>query len=124
MSNRKLFYILNFGLLIAFIAGVAVDQKREWKVYQKKYASMEIERLSADLPKAKDAEDPKKIESQIAFFKNKPLEIRQIMADDLGRIDRCVTCHVGMDEFANPSMTNPYKENPYKAHPGDFAKTH
>ena len=36
---------------------------------------------------------------------------------DLDRIDRCTSCHVGMDEFSNPSLTNDFTKNPYKAHP-------
>lgn len=48
-----------------------------------------------------------------------PLEIRQIYLEDLNRIDRCVTCHAGVDNpaFASAAL-------PLTAHSGDFLKNH
>ena len=52
------------------------------------------------------------------------IQIQQIMTPDLGQIDRCTSCHQGMDSIATPSMQNPFPENPFKSHPGDFLKNH
>lgn len=89
--ERKLFYVLNFALLAVFAAAYVMDFTPEWKTYQKNYYKMSKSRSG--------------------------LEIKQIIAKDLGRVDRCITCHVGMDEYTNPTMANDFTEHPYKAHP-------
>ena len=64
--------------------------------------------------------DPKKaadIKAAARRMRHSPMEIKQIIVADLGRFDRCVTCHVGMDEYTNPTLKNDFKEHPYKAHP-------
>src|SRR3989338_9136147 len=50
-------------------------------------------------------------------MRRSPMEIKQIISVDLGRFDRCVTCHVGMDEYTNTTLKNNFTEHPYKAHP-------
>ncbi|MBI4051361.1 MAG: cytochrome c, partial [Elusimicrobia bacterium] len=88
---RKLFYFFNFSLLAVFIAAVVTDHNREWKKYQRAYYRKTAQK--------------------------RPLEIKQILVKDLNRVDRCITCHVAMDEFTNPSLTSDIPDNPYKAHP-------
>lgn len=55
---------------------------------------------------------------------SRPIEIKQVLATDLGQVDRCITCHQGMDNIATPSLTNNFTENPYKSHPGDYLQNH
>lgn len=121
---RKLFYIFNFSLFGLFIIAVIQDWDRPWKKYQKRYYQMERERLQAQLIKVNDEEEIKSLKRQLAEVKQRPLEIKQIMIESLGRVDRCITCHVAMDEFTNPSLTNGYMENPYKGHPLELVKAH
>src|SRR5262249_50820189 len=47
------------------------------------------------------------------------IEIRQLDLPQLGTTDRCVSCHVGMD---NPAMAG--KPQPYCPHSGEFLKHH
>jgi mono/diheme cytochrome c family protein len=47
------------------------------------------------------------------------IELRQIDLPALATVDRCVTCHVGID---NPAMADAPK--PYRAHSGDYLKWH
>ncbi len=117
MSLRKLFYVVNFGLLGLFIVAVAVDSCREWKGYQKEYYRRAAVDAETRLAAATDEGEKKELAAEAKRWRRRPLEIKQILAKDLGRADRCVTCHVGMDEFTNPTLTNSFKENPFKAHP-------
>ena len=48
-----------------------------------------------------------------------PVEVRQLYLGDLGRVDRCVTCHVGID---NPKMAD--RPQPLTAHPGNLLEHH
>jgi mono/diheme cytochrome c family protein len=109
MSHRSWFYALNFGLLAVFIAAFALDFTPEWKKYQKEYykqtaAALEKEGGEQNLALAKK-------------LRREPLMIRQILNKDLNRADRCVTCHVAMDEYANPTMKSSLTQHPFKEHP-------
>ena len=117
MSLRQLFVLLNFGCLAVFIAAVVVDDRAEWKPYQSAYYEKTAQDLEQKLAAAGDPAEKKELEGQIRKWRHHPLEIKQIIAKDLDRVDRCVTCHVGMDEFTNPTLVNDFKENPYKGHP-------
>jgi mono/diheme cytochrome c family protein len=121
---RKAFYILNFAILGSFVAALIVDNNREWKTYQKEFTRREIERVQGELASAKDEKARASLAGQLDNLKHRPLAIKQIMATDLGRVDRCVTCHVGLDEIANPSLVTPYKEHPYMSKAVDVHKTH
>ncbi len=50
---------------------------------------------------------------------NFSIELRQISLPQLGTVDRCVSCHVGIDD---PRMTD--VPQPYAAHPGRILETH
>src|SRR4249919_2641095 len=45
--------------------------------------------------------------------------VRQVWLPDLGRVDRCTTCHLGVDDpaFANAPA-------PFRGHPGTWLTTH
>lgn len=117
MSYRKLFYVCNLLLLVCFVWALLVDNDAEWKVYQKTYYRMTAASMDAAAAQEKDPVKAAKMRKDAAKVRNTPLEIKQIIAGDLGRYDRCITCHVGMDEYTNPSMKTPFKSNPYKGHP-------
>ncbi|MFQ5652271.1 MAG: c-type cytochrome [bacterium] len=48
-----------------------------------------------------------------------PIELRQIYLPELNRVDRCVTCHVAIED---PRFVD--QANPLKTHPGDYLETH
>src|SRR5579871_42400 len=112
---RKLFIWGNLILLLVFLAAVAMDLaapylSHGWAHYQMAYRKMQV-----------DQETNEESRKSIA---NRPIEIKQILATDLGQVDRCTSCHQGMDSIATPTMVNNFTENPYKSHPGDFLKNH
>ncbi len=122
--KRTLFYVLNFALLGLLVVAAIQDGDREWKDYQKEYFSLETERLKGELAKADSPKLKKSLEEQIAALRWRRPAIKQIMANDLGRFDRCVTCHMGMDPLANPTLTTPYKGHPYQTRDIKEHKTH
>jgi mono/diheme cytochrome c family protein len=74
------------------------DGERDWKDYQKTYYARV----------ASMASDAAQREQALAM----PLEVKQIQTKVDGRVDRCVTCHLGMD---NPRFAQ--AEKPYTTHP-------
>jgi cytochrome c551/c552 len=118
MSYRKLFYAANLLMLGVFLWALAVDNKAEWKDYQSKYFSMTAAEFDKQAAAEKDSKKAADLRAQAYKARHMPLEIRQIIVNDLGRYDRCTTCHVGMDEYTNPTLKTPADwPNPYKGHP-------
>ena len=89
-------------LVLLVIAALQENLLSEWRGYQRDYATVLAEQSSDGT-------------SSTAFT----VEPRQLFLADLGRIDRCVTCHVGID---NPSMKG--QPNPLAVHPGDLLEHH
>lgn len=71
-------------VLLGFIA--FKEENREWKNVQKQYFAVE-QKVAA----AQGREVPPQ-----------KLSLKQVMVKDLGSVDRCITCHVGIDD---PNMT-------------------
>lgn len=122
---RKWFYGLNFAMLALFVAAFVDDYNAEWKKYQKQYYKLQSEAYKKQAEAAKDPKEKERLELESKKMRGAPLEIKQIISRDLNRIDRCITCHVGMDEYTNPTLTNDFAEHPYKAHPQlDLVRKH
>ncbi|MFI5347203.1 MAG: c-type cytochrome [Elusimicrobiota bacterium] len=118
MSYRKLFYAANFLMLGVFIWALAADNKAEWKDYQSKYFQMTADNLEKQAKAEKDSKKAADLLALAQKTRHSSLEIRQIIVGDLGRFDRCTSCHVAMDEYTNPTLTTPADwPNPYKGHP-------
>jgi cbb3-type cytochrome c oxidase subunit III len=54
-----------------------------------------------------------------ALYENFRIELKQISIPALHTVDRCVSCHTGVDD---PRMVN--LPNPFARHPGDILKNH
>ena len=117
MSYRKAFIVSNALLLASFIWAFVKDFRAEWRPFQAKYYQMSAEVLEKKAAAEKDPKKSADLKVEARKMRSSPMEIKQIIAGDLGRFDRCVTCHVGMDEYTNPTLKNDFKEHPYKAHP-------
>lgn len=106
---RRLFIWGNIVLFLLLVAAIVVDHRRPWMPYQRAYRRMQAEQETGEARRS---------------ILNRPGRIAQILANDLGQVDRCITCHQGMDPIVTPSLENPFKENPYRSHPGGFLKAH
>jgi mono/diheme cytochrome c family protein len=77
----------------------------EWATYQQQYKKLLLEKAGDDGARAKArALTP---------------EIQQLYLADLGRLDRCTNCHLGVE---NPLMAG--AAVPFKPHSGDYLKYH
>ncbi len=117
MSYRKAFIVSNALMLGAFIWAFVKDFNAPWRPYQAKYYQMAGDALDKQAAAEKDPKKASDLKAEAKKIRHSPMEIKQIIAGDLGRYDRCVTCHVGMDEYTNPTLKNDFTENPYKSHP-------
>ena len=91
-------------ILLMLAAGIN-ESRPEWTKYQKGYKKILIE-------KSQD-------ERQLASAKRMDIGVRQTVLDELKRIDRCQTCHLGMDDARMEDQ-----DLPYRAHTGEHIAFH
>jgi mono/diheme cytochrome c family protein len=77
----------------------------EWMEYQTRYKTLVMKR----------APDEKTRELAKAFN----VEIQQVYLEKLGRVDRCMSCHIGVDNKMVADV-----DQPIRTHPGDYLKHH
>jgi cbb3-type cytochrome c oxidase subunit III len=95
--------VVSVGFLIA--AAVRENISADWRRHQ-----IEFKKILAS--KAKD-ETARRTADEF------PIEIRQVTVPALKTVDRCVSCHNGIDD---PRMAD--QANPYKTHPKGLLQTH
>ncbi len=93
-------------VLLAFsIMAITKEINPEWKDYQSEYKKLFMDK----------AEDGEMSEKAISF----KVGHQQIYLSTLKRVDRCMNCHLGVE---NPLMAN--VEIPYKQHSGNYLDNH
>lgn len=98
----KLFAFSSLFLVMILALWVWKDYDREWKHHQREYFLLESESL--DNPDARRRE--------------KRYEIKQINLPDLNRTDRCITCHLGVEDPTMLRFKQPYRVHPaFERHP-------
>ncbi|TAN36704.1 MAG: c-type cytochrome [Verrucomicrobia bacterium] len=104
---RKLYpWFIVAGLAVGGLVILAFykDQFREWKEWQHAYIKQEMARATN--------------EAQRAAAALIPVEIKQIVLPDVGRIDRCTTCHLAVDDASYSGFKQPLAYHPNHAqHP-------
>ncbi|MCL6480835.1 MAG: c-type cytochrome [Firmicutes bacterium] len=95
--------LVSLGFLLA--AAVRENLLAEWQQRQRTYRKLLAE-------KATDARGRE-------LLRNFRIELRQVSVPALGAVDRCVSCHVGIDD---PRMTD--VPQPYRLHPGEILEHH
>lgn len=94
----RLFSLSSLALLALTLLAVWKDSHREWMVYQKRFYAMEARRVADEAERERIARTPP--------------QLKQIVTDRLGRVDRCVACHLGVED---PRLKN--APQPFRAHP-------
>ena len=105
MAFRVYFGIASLAILVLCLLNYWKELTPTWKDCQREYYTLLAEK----------SKDPAKA-AQIA---RTPAKFVQIYDQPLGVVDRCVICHLGMD---NPSMDG--AQNPHKVHPGNLLASH
>src|SRR5258705_4477141 len=94
LTKANLWFVaLSMVTLILFVSSVLQDADQEWQKWQHEYFTMEQDR---------------------GIDRDYTVKIRQIWNPQMGRTDRCITCHLGMEDV---DVSNPYTANPFKSHP-------
>jgi len=103
---RGLLLVSSLATLVFLVAAAMRENYlADWQVLQREYRSI----LEAK------ATDPLGREVLEDFH----IELRQVSIPPLGRVDRCITCHLGIDD---PRMSD--VRQPFRTHSGDLLKHH
>jgi len=105
MAFRVYFGIASLVVLGLCTVNYWIELTPEWEGYQRKYYDQLATKID-DTAKAKQAAAT-------------PAKFVQIYNQQLGVADRCVICHLGME---NPLMDG--AQNPFKVHPGNLLVSH
>ncbi|HEU5457965.1 MAG TPA: c-type cytochrome [Terracidiphilus sp.] len=100
--GRKLppiFFLLSLLALVLIVTAIWQASTPKWKVYQREYLQLEARGEPNAVAKA--------------AVLSTPLEVHQILLPGLQRVDRCTTCHLGVDD---PTMKN--APEPFRYHQG------
>ncbi len=92
-------------IAVLFAEAYRENLNMDWQHYQRLYQTRLI-------GIAKTASEKK-------FAEQYEIKMRQIVLPDLKRVDRCVICHVGLEDERMKDMPNPLK-----THPGDYLEIH
>lgn len=96
---QQIFFGLSLLALVLILAAAWKSNTPSWKTYQRNYLQLEAQGEPNAAAKAE--------------VLSSPLEIHQVMLTGLQRVDRCTTCHMGVDD---PTMAN--APEPFRYHSG------
>ncbi|MDP6443697.1 MAG: c-type cytochrome [Pirellulaceae bacterium] len=105
VRRMKLVLLVSSLVFLSFLLLAAFEENftAEWRGHQSAYAGLLNEQAE------RDGKEPTDFQ----------LGVKQLYLEGLARVDRCVTCHVGID---NPTFVA--AAAPLTAHPGDLLKHH
>jgi mono/diheme cytochrome c family protein len=94
----KLFFALSLAALVLMLAAIWQASTPAWKKYQQEFYRMEAQ-----------GEPNAAAKSAVS---SAPLNIRQILLPGLQRVDRCGTCHLGVEDPTMKSASHPFRFHP------------
>ena len=95
---KQLFAIFGILFLAVFALAVWMDQDREWKKYQRTFFDMQ-----AKLAKS---------EAEAKAIRGQSPEVKRIWLAELDRVDRCIICHLGVEDPRFKDAPQPFKTHP------------
>jgi mono/diheme cytochrome c family protein len=92
---ERAFFLLSIGALALTVSAIWQASTPPWKPYQSGFYALAASR----------EKDP----ATRAALERSPLEIKQILLPGLQRVDRCVTCHLGIEDPTMAAVAHPYR---------------
>jgi len=105
MAARIWFAASSFAVAVVLVLAAVIDYNAEWRRHQERYK----ERALAH----------EKVFSTRDLIAGMTINVQQYYLEGVNRIDRCVTCHLGLQ---NPKMAD--EPQPLTSHPGTLLDSH
>ena len=110
MSDNSLRKLYPWFTVLSLVVGTLViiafykDQFRDWKEWQQAFIKQELARATTSAQRAAAARIP--------------VEVKQVVLRDLGRVDRCTTCHIAVEDSSYAGFKQPLAYHPnHTQHP-------
>ncbi len=100
-KDRPVLAVIGILLVVSTVVFAVTDHRKDWRWYQAEFRKMVAEKFGAE---------------KAATL---PAGMKQIWVKDLGRADRCITCHQGILWKGFETA-----EHPWKTHPSEPLKAH
>jgi len=97
LLGTVLFPILALALLVLVYIAIVRENQQEWKIYQKAYIEHSADLLAFSLAKTVPESEGR---SKVEAARRTPLRIKEIRPALTGKVERCLTCHDGIEEIS------------------------
>jgi mono/diheme cytochrome c family protein len=119
MLKHVLFAGFGFLLLVGTFFLFGQEARQEWKRLQKAFYTKSLQRLQASAQQGTDPQEKARLEAARRRVAEQRVAIKQLYIEPLQRTDRCITCHLGIDD---PSWQE--AEQPFTSHPPPLLRYH
>jgi cbb3-type cytochrome oxidase cytochrome c subunit len=92
---KRLLFILGAVLAVELMALAWRSANPEWKAYQRAFVAAGIARAETEVERR--------------WYREQRIGVREIRVDALGRVDRCTTCHLGIDDPNFVAAPEPFR---------------
>ncbi len=95
---KKLFAVVGVAFLAVFAVAVWRDTDREWKKYQKDFYQLQVSMA--------------KTPQEAAAARRQKVKVKRYWMPELDLIDRCITCHLGVEDPRFVDAPQPFRTHP------------
>ncbi|CAA7600434.1 Multihaem cytochrome [Acididesulfobacillus acetoxydans] len=108
MKNQR-YWLPVAGLLLLAVMLFALEKSRTpvWMTYQKEYFAEQIRRIKSELPAVKDAVKRQALTHELSQWEKRKPEVVNLVLPN-GKVERCLTCHLGIEEISPSHPTNTF----------------
>lgn len=116
-----IFFILSALFLLITGMWINVELNPEWKTYQKRYYKEHALKTEKEYAAATSEEEKESLGKELAFLKSPVYEVKQFLLEGKSlwseggngdRVDRCMTCHLGINRKDSISEEQPFSSHP------------
>jgi mono/diheme cytochrome c family protein len=119
MLKHLLFACFGFLLLLGTFLLFWQESRQEWKRIQKAFYTMSFRRLEEINKQVTDPKGTARFGKAQRFVSRQKVALKQLYIEPLHRTDRCITCHLGIDD---PSWRG--AQQPFTSHPPPLLQYH
>ena len=116
-----IFFVLSALFLLIVGRWIYDDHNPKWKEYQKKYYEEHALKVEKEYTASTSAKEKELLGEELAYLKKPVYEVKQILLEGKPlwaeggngyRVDRCMTCHLGINRENSISEEQPFSSHP------------